>query len=115
MIKCIQSCKSNNRLNAQATSKGGDMKSALNIAQSIHRQGKIATRTKNDGNLYMFIIIQIQISQYVLAVTLALFSFCRVRRIHTAESQIPRVEWRVLKMGGGNLLHRNVVLCIFLF
>ena len=25
----------------------------------------------------------------------------------------PRVEWRGLKIGGGNLVHRNVIFCIF--
>jgi hypothetical protein len=112
MIKCIQSCKSDNRLRSQATSEGEVIESNFQISRLIHYQGGKTTQTKIFGNLYMFIIIQIQASESVLAVILALFSFCRVR-IHTVEYQIPRVELGVLKVGGGNLLHRNVVLCIF--
>mmetsp|Transcript_67891 Transcript_67891/g.110106 ORF Transcript_67891/g.110106 Transcript_67891/m.110106 type:complete len:240 (-) Transcript_67891:1280-1999(-) len=96
----------------KATSEGEVIESNFQISRLIHYQGGKTTQTKIFGNLYMFIIIQIQASESVLAVILALFSFCRVR-IHTVEYQIPRVELGVLKVGGGNLLHRNVVLCIF--
>ena len=36
-------------------------------------------------------------------------------RVHAllSLSHSPRVEWRALKIGGGNLIHRKVVFCIF--
>jgi len=75
MIKCIQSFKSDNRLQSQATSEGGDIESNLQIAQLVNTQVNINMDLQKSGNLYMFIIIQIQASQSVLLLFLPCLAF----------------------------------------
>ena len=44
----------------------------------------------------------------------ATFAFAvLLKNLECIPTGTPRVEWRGLKIGGGNLIHRKVVFCIF--